>query len=154
MRFGVPPIPIRVLCSSDCCWRQCTSGLPLCLSQTHIFFSVNEVLGDGQATPSRNQQFHSTANLRQPGGYQHCEALARVSHDCCCHVRVCHSWVSWAQYFLKTWTILVRCLFHSWQVTWGIVSIKRHMQMLHWSDVITALFLYSLGFPDWFPFCL
>lgn len=50
------------------------------VSQTDShFFSVSEVLGHRKATPSHNQQFHSTANPQQPEAYQHCEALAPES---------------------------------------------------------------------------
>lgn len=47
-----------------------------------------------------------------------------VRHSCCCHVRVCHSWLCWAWYFHQTWVFLVWYLLYSWQVMWGIVSIK------------------------------
>lgn len=77
MWFGPPPIPIRVLCSSHCSGGNVLK-VHLCVSDSH-FFSVNEVLGHRKATPSHNQQFHSTANPQQPEVYQHCEALAPKS---------------------------------------------------------------------------
>ena len=80
------------------------------------FFSLNKALGERRATPSHNQPFHSTANLRQPEGYQHCEASAPTSARAGAAVwEFLTAGFVLGSVFLQARTIWGWCLFCPWQ---------------------------------------
>lgn len=124
MRFGPSPIHIRVLCSSHCSGGNVLK-VHLCVSDRLTFFLSKW----GPGTQKGNSISQPAVSLHsQPTTTWSLPALwsfsLRVSHSCCCHVRICLSWVCWAWYFLQTWAFLVWCLLYSWQVMQGIVSVK------------------------------
>lgn len=119
-----PLLSPSVLCSSHCSGGNVLK-VHLCVSDRLTFFLSKW----GPGTQKGNSISQPAVSLHsQPTTTWSLPALwsfsPRVSHSCCCHVSICLSWVCWVWYFLQTWAFLVWCLLYSWQVMWGIVSVK------------------------------